>query len=55
VSRGDERELPSVHAFEHALQPREVHRLQQAVGDRLIYERVIGNLPVTHQVLGHAS
>ena len=48
----DERELPCVHPFEHPLQPREVHGFEQAVSDRLIHERVIGNLPVTDQVLG---
>ena len=48
---GDQRELSRVHPFEHTLQPREIHRLKQAVGDRLIHQRVIGNLPVTDQVL----
>src|SRR5213596_3817875 len=47
----DEREAPRLHLLEHALESREVHRLEQAVLDRLLHERMVGDLPVAHQVL----
>ena len=47
----DQRELATIHALQHALQPREIHRLEQAIGNRLIHQRVVGDLAITHQVL----
>ena len=47
-----ERELSRRHPLEHALQTREVHRFQQTVRDGLLHQRMVGNLPVPHEVLG---
>ncbi len=48
----NQRELASVHALQDALQSREIHRLEQAIGYRLVHQGVVGDLAITHKVLG---
>ena len=47
-----EREPAGTDPLEHAYQPREVHRLGEAVGDGLPHQRMIGDLAFAGEVLG---
>ena len=50
-SRQTARTSPDLDAAEQPFQPLDVHGLVQTVGDRLIDERMVRNLPVAGQVL----
>ena len=48
----DHADLAGLDAGEQALQALDVHRLGQAVGDRLVHQRMVGHLALADQVLG---
>ena len=49
---GNDADIAGLDACKQPLQPFDVHRLVQAVRDRLIGQRMIGNLAIAGQVLG---
>ncbi len=48
---GDAGHLASMNPVEHALQLRQIHGLFEAVANRLVYQRVIGDLAIARNVL----
>src|SRR5256885_314415 len=48
----DDADLAGFHGAQHALEPFDVHRLVQAIVDRLIDQRMIRELTLANDVLG---